>query len=77
MPFDEEALVRTPFFEPKLEEYFKYYVVPDVDSIMSEVDYMLLVSRESREMYKYLLGKFTDKYINPEFMGQEKVFSFI
>jgi thiol-disulfide isomerase/thioredoxin len=25
-------------------------------------------------MFKYLLGKFTDKYINPEFMGQEKVF---
>jgi thiol-disulfide isomerase/thioredoxin len=74
VPFDEEALVRTPFFEPKLEEYYKYYVVPDVDSIISEVDFMLIMARESREMYKYLLGKFTDKYINPEFMGQEKVF---
>jgi hypothetical protein len=27
-------------------------------------------------MSKYLLGKFTDKYINPEYMGQEKVFLF-
>jgi hypothetical protein len=75
--FDNESLVRTPFFEPKLEEYFKYYVVPDADSVISEVNYMLLVSRESREMFKYLLGKFTDKYINPEYMGQEKVFLYL
>ncbi len=75
--FDDESLVRTPFFEPKLDEYFKYYVVPDADSVISEVNYMLLVSRETPEMFKYLLGKFTDKYINPEYMGQEKVFLFL
>jgi thiol-disulfide isomerase/thioredoxin len=75
--FDNEALVRTPFFEPKLEEYFKYYVVPDADSIIPEVNYMLLLSRTVPEMHKYLLGKFTDKYINPEYMGQEKVFLFL
>ncbi|MCW3114545.1 MAG: thiol:disulfide interchange protein TlpA [Segetibacter sp.] len=75
--FDDESLVRTPFFEPKLEEYFKYYVAPEPDSVISEVNYMLLVSRENREMFKYLLGKFTDKYINPEYMGQEKVFLFL
>jgi thiol-disulfide isomerase/thioredoxin len=75
--FTNEALVRTPFFEPKLEEYFKYYVVPEADSIIPEANYMLLVSRENRELFKYLLGKFTDKYINPEYMGQEKVFLFL
>ena len=75
--FDDESLVRTPFFEPKLEEYYKYYVAPDPDSVINEVNYMLLVSRESREMFKYLLGKFTDKYINPEYMGQEKVFLYL
>ena len=75
--FGQEALVRTPFFEPKLEDYFKYYVVPEADSIIPEVNYMMLVSRENREMFKYLLGKFTDKYINPEYMGQEKVFLFL
>ncbi len=74
---DEESLVRTPFFEPKLEEYYKYYVVPEPDSVISEVNYMLLVARETPEMFKYLLGKFTDKYINPEYMGQEKVFLFL
>lgn len=75
--FDEESLVRTPFFEPKLEEYYKYYVVPEADSVISEANYMLLVARQTPEMFKYLLGKFTDKYINPEYMGQEKVFLFL
>ncbi len=75
--FDNESLVRTPFFEPKLEEYYKYYVAPEADSVIPEVNYMLLVSRSSPEMHKYLLGKFTDKYINPEYMGQEKVFLFL
>jgi thiol-disulfide isomerase/thioredoxin len=77
--FSNEALVRTPaqIFEQKLEEYYKYYVVPEADSIIPEVNYMLLVSRDNRELFKYLLGKFTDKYINPEYMGQEKVFLFL
>ena len=77
VPFDEEALVRTPFFEPKVEEYLKYYIVPDVDSIISDINYLLLLSRDSKPMFQYLLGKFTDKYINPEFMGQDKVFLFL
>jgi thiol-disulfide isomerase/thioredoxin len=74
---DNDALVRTPFFEPKVEEYFKYYVPAEADSIIPEVNYMLLLSRNSKEMFKYLLGKFTDKYINPEYMGQEKVFLYL
>ncbi len=75
--FTEEALVRTPFFEQKVEEYLKYYVIPDVDSTISDINYMLLLSRDSKPMFQYLLGKFTDKYINPEFMGQDKVFLFL
>jgi thiol-disulfide isomerase/thioredoxin len=77
VPFDNEVLVRTPFFEPKVEEYFKYYVPVDADSIIAEVNYMMLMARSSKEMSKYLLGRFTDKYINPEYMGQEKVFLFL
>lgn len=72
--FYEDYLLRTPFFEPKLEEYFKYYVSPDPDSIISEVDYMLYAARAGNDIFKYLLGKFTDNYINPKIMGQDKVF---
>ncbi|MDB5230619.1 MAG: thiol:disulfide interchange protein TlpA [Chitinophagaceae bacterium] len=75
--FNDDRLLRTPFFDPKLDEYFKYYVSPEPDSIIPEINYMLLSARETKDMYKYLLGRFTDKYINPEIMGQDKVFLFL
>jgi thiol-disulfide isomerase/thioredoxin len=75
--FSDDRLLRTPFFDPKLEDYYKYYVHPDPDSIIQEVNYMLLSARGGKEMFKYLLGRFTDKYINPEVMGQDKVFVFL
>ena len=75
--FDDDRLLRTPFFDPKLEEYFKYYVSPEPDSVIADVNFMLLSAREGKDMFKYLLGKFTDKYINPEIMGQDKVFLFL
>ncbi len=75
--FYDNNLVRTPFFDPKLDDYYKYYVSADPDSIIKEVNYMLLSSRTDKDIHHYLLGKFTDKYINPEIMGQDKVFLFL
>jgi thiol-disulfide isomerase/thioredoxin len=75
--FNDSLILYTPFFEPKLEDYFKYYVSADPDSIINEVNYMLLASRNNQQVHTFLLGKFTDKYINPEFMGQDKVFLFL
>ncbi len=77
VPFDDSRLLHTPFFDPKIDEYFKNYVSPQSDSVSQEVNYMLLSSRTNKDMFQYLLGKFTDKYINPEIMGQDKVFLFL
>lgn len=72
--FTDERMLRTPIFEAKLEKYYRDLVVPDADSIKKEVDHMLLYSRSNEEMYKYLLIHFIQKYINPEYMGQDAVF---
>jgi hypothetical protein len=72
--FNDGRLVRTPFFEAKLEKYYKELVVPHPDSINQEVDHMLLYSRTNLEMYKFLLVHFVQKYVNPEYMGQDAVF---
>lgn len=72
--FADERLLRTPIFEPKLEKYYKDLVVPDPDSIKKEIDIMLLKSRSNKEIYKFLLTHFVQKYINPEYMGQDAVF---
>ncbi|GHS95338.1 hypothetical protein FACS1894207_4540 [Bacteroidia bacterium] len=75
--FNDDRLLHTPFFEPKLDDYFKYYVSPAPDSIINEVNYILLSARTGKEIYPYLLTKFTNKYLNPEYMGQDKVFLFL
>ena len=72
--FNDNRLIRTPFFEDKLDDYFKNYVSREPDSIIEELQYMLTVAKTGKEIYPFLLFKFTNKYISPEFMGQEKVF---
>jgi thiol-disulfide isomerase/thioredoxin len=75
--FNDDRLLRTPFFDSKLNDYYKDMVSPDPDSIINEVKYMLLFARTGKEIYPYLLTKFTNKYMNPEFMGQDKVFVYL
>ncbi|MFM7838341.1 MAG: DUF5106 domain-containing protein, partial [Chitinophagaceae bacterium] len=72
--FDDDRLTRTPFFENKLDRYFKDLVSPAPDSITKEVDHMILYSRASKDMYQYLMVHFVTKYISPEYMGQDAVF---
>lgn len=72
--FSDDRLVRTPFFKEKLEKYYNNLVSPSPDSLIKEIDHMLLYSRSAKEMYKFLMVQFVQKYINPQFMGQDAVF---
>lgn len=72
--FTDERIVRTPFFLPKVEKYFREVISQAPDSIIKEADYLLLRSRVAPEMYKFLLNWLTDEYINPKYMGQDAVF---
>jgi len=72
--FTDERLTRTPVFEPKLDKYFRNLVAPEADSIVREADMMLLQARVSKPMFQYLMVYFVQKYVNPEYMGQDAVF---
>ncbi len=72
--FTDERLLRTPIFEPRLDKYFRDLVPPDADSVEREADRMLLFSRTNKEMFKFLLVYFVQKYINPDYMGQDAIF---
>jgi Domain of unknown function (DUF5106)/Thioredoxin-like len=72
--FTDERLTRTPVFEPRLDKYFRDLVPPQADSIEKEVDRMLLEARVSKPMFQYLMVYFVQKYVNPEYMGQDAVF---
>ena len=70
----DDRIIRTPFFQPKIERYYRDLVPQDPDSIIADLDYKLLLARSSDEMYKFLLNWSTDEYINPKIMGLDKVF---
>jgi hypothetical protein len=72
--FTDERLLRTPIFEPRLDKYFRNLVPPQADSIEREADRMLLEARTSKPMFQYLMVYFVQKYVNPEYMGQDAVF---
>ncbi|MEP6583707.1 MAG: thioredoxin-like domain-containing protein [Ginsengibacter sp.] len=72
--FTDNRMIRTPFFLPKLERFFREVITPAPDSVIRESDYLLLRARTSPDMYKFLLNWLTDEYINPKYMGQDAVF---
>jgi peroxiredoxin len=72
--FTNSALIKTPFFETKIEDFLKYYISPTADSIIPIVDNMLSLAKQDSEMYLYLLSKFSNIYMNPAYLGQDKVF---
>lgn len=72
--FMDIRVIRTPFFLPRVEKYFREILTPAADTIIKEADYLLLLSRTNPEMYKFLLNWLTDEYIYPKYMGQDKVF---
>ncbi|MEO8582392.1 MAG: thioredoxin-like domain-containing protein [Flavitalea sp.] len=71
---NDDRLVRTPFFEPRLLKYYDNLIAPNADSIIKETDAMLLESRTAKDMYQFLMVTFVQKYINPTYMGQDAVF---
>ena len=72
--FLDERVIRTPFFLPKLETYYRQVMSQSPDSLSRDIDYRLLLARSAPEMYKFLLNWYTDEYINPKYMGQDAVF---
>jgi thiol-disulfide isomerase/thioredoxin len=72
--FMDDRIIRTPFFLPKLQTYYRQVMPQAADSIKEDIDYKLLLARNNPEMFKYLLNWFTDEYINPKYMGQDAIF---
>lgn len=72
--FFDERLVRTSFFEIKLEEYFDQLVYPNPDTVIREMEWMLGYASANEEMEKYLLIKFVNRYLNQKYMWEDRVF---
>jgi thiol-disulfide isomerase/thioredoxin len=72
--FYDERLARTSFFDEKLDEYFERLVYPDADSVIKELSWMLAYGGASDEMLRFLLIKFVNRYLQPKYMWDDRVF---
>jgi hypothetical protein len=72
--FYDDRLVRTPFFESRIDKYFEQLVYPSADSVNKEIDWMMGYASISQDMQKFLLLKFINRYYNQKFMWEDAVF---
>lgn len=72
--FYDERLVRTTFFEEKLDRYFEQLIAPDPDSVIKELDWMLAYASVNEEMQRFLLIKFVNRYLNIKYLWEDKVY---
>jgi Domain of unknown function (DUF5106)/Thioredoxin-like len=72
--FTDERLLRTPVFIPKFDRYFSSVLPQAPDSIIPYAKALLDLSRPNKDMFQYTLSALTDKYVNPQYMGQDRVF---
>lgn len=72
--FMDDRIIRSPFFLPRFERYYREILPQIADTIIKDIDYKLLLARNSPELYKFMLNWLTDEYINPKYMGLDAVF---
>lgn len=72
--FMDDRIIRSPFFLPRFERYYREILPQISDTIIKDIDYKLLLARSSPELYKFMLNWLTDEYINPKYMGLDAVF---
>lgn len=72
--FWDGRLAYTTFFEDKVDKYYNQLVAPHPDSAIKEMDRMLGFASINDEMYKYLLLKFVNRYLNQKYMWEDAVF---
>jgi thiol-disulfide isomerase/thioredoxin len=74
--FWDDRLTRTPvsLFEERLDKYYNNLVYQHPDSVIREIDWMLGYASASKEMSRYLLVKFVNRYLTMKYMWEDAVF---
>ncbi|MCP9766896.1 DUF4369 domain-containing protein [Lacihabitans sp. LS3-19] len=72
--FSDERMLRTPFIQSKVEKYFKDLVYQVTDSIIVDADKVLKLSKQNKDVYRYVLWMTTNKYENIDIVGLDGVF---
>jgi len=75
--FADERLLRTLIIQNKVLEYLTQMVVPNIDSVCTEVDNVVSKSAANPEVYKYVLNMLFQFYSKSLIISDENVFVYI
>lgn len=75
--FSDGRLIHTPILDAKLDEYMNRLVIPIVDSVEKESDYLLAKARANKELFRYSLWYLTKFAEDSKIMGMDEVFVYL
>lgn len=75
--FQDDRLIFTPMYEPKLKNYMDNWVVPIPDTVMKVCDELLKKAEGTTETFKYTLWYLTRWAETSKIMGMEEVFVYL
>lgn len=70
----DARLIRTPVFGSKITSFFDNLISQHPDSIAKEIDLFLVKAHPSKDMTRYMLTWFTDRYQQSTVVGHDAVF---
>lgn len=72
--FQDDGILRTPFFADRVKKYFNNVIVQHPDTVSKEIDIMMGKTKQGSSMHKFLLAYFTPTYESSKMMGFDRVF---
>jgi peroxiredoxin len=72
--FNDDRLLRSPVFHPKIKQYMDKMTAQIPDSINIAADYLVEKSRNNPEIFKYVVYWLTLNYESSKIMGMDAVF---
>ena len=72
--FEDDGIMRTPFFADKLKKYFNSVIIQNPDTVNVEIDRIMSKTKSGTSMQKLLLAHFLYTYESSKMMGFDKVF---
>ncbi len=71
----DDNIIHTPIFHNKLEKYFSNQVMIQIpDSVNNYADRLIAKTKDSSEVFKYIVHFVTNKYERSDIMGMDRIF---
>lgn len=72
--FNDDRLLRTPFIESKMKDFFKNIVLTVPDSLSKEATKLCELSRKNKYFFQYTVIYTTNHFETSQIMGMDRVF---